>query len=247
MGSENKQAKGDTSAGIGILLLADAPGEFQQRLEKHPEKYIVEIIAELDQETFIASEQKIIYLPKILKAVKNLEQKGCRVTVGVAGCLSYFQREVAAGAKHAVLLSSLTQVPIAQQMLGSSKLVGVLVANAQHYSVHHFESLGVEIGSNFVLGEIRPDSWCRDFDVFALGQESEAFQQAQAEFMEMALEFYEHRPNIGALVLACVGFLPFAEQLQQTLNIPVFSIATLIAYASKMHHHGEAVDILYKT
>jgi len=65
------------------------------------------------------------------------------------------------------------------------------------------------------------------------------YDKAEAEFLEVAVEFYQAHPNMGAMVLECTGFPPFARALQRRIDIPIFSWGTMMDYAYSVVVHRE--------
>jgi hypothetical protein len=233
--------------GIGVLLLDDVypafPGDVRNA-SAYPFPIQYEVIQGVDIEKIVRSEMKIIYLPPIINAAQRLEKFGVRALVGECGYLAYFQREVASSVKIPVFMSSLLQVPLAQQVVGSNQLVGILVANADYVTDHHLQSVGVKIGSNYVIGGAMESRRCREFDnLWTTGIRPDVptanYEKAQSEFLEVAIEFYQSYPNMGAMVLECTGFPPFARALQREIEIPVFSWGTLLDYAYSIAVHRD--------
>jgi hypothetical protein len=118
----------------------------------------------VDIKKLVVDDNKIMCLPPIIKAAQKLEKLGCRAIVGECGYFAYFQREVAASVKVPVFMSSLLQVPLAQQVVGNNQVVGILMANSQYLTDHHLESVGIRLGSNYVIGGAMDDGRCEEFD-----------------------------------------------------------------------------------
>jgi Asp/Glu/hydantoin racemase len=54
-----------------------------------------------------------------------------------------------------------------------------------------------------------------------------------------ATEFFHRHPDMGAMVLECTGFQPFARALQREIDVPVFSYGTLLDYAYSVVVHRD--------
>ncbi|MBN1668210.1 MAG: hypothetical protein JW862_14050, partial [Anaerolineales bacterium] len=198
----------------------------------------------VDIKKIVRDEMKILHLPPIIKAAQKLEKLGVRALVGECGYLAYFQREVAASVKIPVFMSSLLQVPLAQQVIGAERQVGILMANASYLSEHHLTSVGIQPGSNYVIGDAMGDLRCPEFDhLWTEGRRPDLpaadYQKAEAEFLAVAVAFYQQHPKMGAMVLECTGFPPFARALQREIGIPVFSWGTLLDYAYSVVVHRD--------
>lgn len=244
------QARPDQHAyglGLGVLLLDDVypafPGDVRNA-SGYPFPIQYEIIQGVDIKKIVRDEIKIVHLPAIIKAAQRLEKLGVRAIVGECGYLAYFQREVAASLKIPVFMSSLLQVPMAQQVVGGNQIVGILAANAEHLTDHHLESVGIKIGSNYVVGGAMDDFKCPELDnLWTEGIRPKIptadYEKAKAEFLRVAVDFYQSHPKMGAMVLECTGFPPFARALQREIEIPIFSWGTLLDYAYSIVVHRD--------
>ncbi len=233
--------------GLGVMLLDDVypgfPGDVRNA-SGFPFPIQYEVITGVDIKKIVLSDNKIMILPSIIRAAQKLEKFGCRAIVAECGYFAYFQREVAASVKVPVFMSSLLQVPLAQQVVGATRVVGILMANSKYLTDHHLESVGVKIGSNYVIGGAMDDGRCVEFDhLWTDGLRSEPpaadYAKAEAEFLEVAIEFCRKHPKMGAMVLECTGFPPFARALQRAINIPIFSWGTLLDYAYSVVVHRD--------
>ena len=143
-----------------------------------------------------------------------------------------------------VFMSSLLQVPLAQRLIGPDKTVGILMAHARYLDDHHLRSVGVQIGSNYVIGGAMDDHICPEFDNLwdhdlRPATPGANYARAESEFLEVATQFYRQHPSMGAMVLECTGFPPFARALQRVIDIPVFSWGTMLDYAYSVVVHRD--------
>ncbi|MGB9673874.1 MAG: aspartate/glutamate racemase family protein [Anaerolineales bacterium] len=240
----NKLASG---MGLGILLLDDVypafPGDVRNP-SAYPFPIQYEIVEGVDIYRLVRGDDKSSCLDPILTAAKKLERIGCKAIVGECGYFAFFQKEVASAIQLPVFMSSLLQVPFAQQIVGDNQIVGILAANSRFLSEHHLVSVGIQIGSNYVIGGAMDDGRCPELDNLwtdgirpSIPQAN--YEKAEAEFLAVALEFYEANPNMGAMVLECTGFPPFARALQRLIDIPIFSWGTLLDYAYSVVVHRD--------
>jgi hypothetical protein len=233
--------------GLGIMILDDIypgyPGDVRNA-SAYPFPIQYEIIKGVDIPALVRAEDKSPCLPAILRAARNLEEIGCRAIAAECGYFAYFQREVAASISVPVFMSSLLQVPLAQRIVGPGQVVGILMAHAKYLDDHHLESVGIQIGSNYVVGGAMDEHRCQEFDSLwdhDLRPETPGaiYAKAEHEFLEVATEFYQRYPNMGAMVLECTGFPPFARALQREIDIPVFSWGTMLDYAYSVVVHRD--------
>ncbi len=233
--------------GLGVILLDDVypgfPGDVRNA-SGYPFPIQYEVITGVDIYKLVVEADKSPCLPPLIQAAQKLERLGCRAIVGECGYFAYFQREVAASVRVPVFMSSLLQVPLAQQTLGPHQVVGILMANSRYLTDRHLESVGIRLGSNYVIGGAMDDGCCPQFDsLWTSGLRSVPpaadYAQAESEFLAVALEFYERHPNMGAMVLECTGFPPFARALQREIDIPIFSWGTLMDFAYSVVVHRD--------
>jgi hypothetical protein len=233
--------------GLGILLLDDYypafPGDVRNP-SAYPFPIQYEVVEGVDIYRLVRGEDKASCLQPILNAARKLEKLGCRAILGECGYFAYFQREVASAIQKPVFMSSLLQVPLAQQIVGKSRVVGILVANSQFLTEEHLKSVGIELGSNYVIGGAMDDGRCVEFDhLWTAGIRPSIpqadYEKAEKEFLAVAEEFYRAHPNMGAMVLECTGFPPFARALQRIIDIPIFSWGTMMEYAYAVVVHRD--------
>ncbi len=233
--------------GLGVILLDDGypgfPGDVRNA-SGYPFPIQYEIVSGVDIKKLVVEPNKIMCLPPLIRAAQKLEKLGCRAIIAECGYFAYFQREVAASVKIPVFMSSLLQVPMAQQLIGASRVVGILMANSKYLTDHHLESVGIKLGSNYVVGGAMDDLRCTQFDhLWTEGLRTDPpaadYALAESEFLTVATEFYKAHPKMCAMVLECTGFPPFARALQREIQIPIFSWGTLMDYAYSVVVHRE--------
>ena len=233
--------------GLGVILLDDVypafPGDVRNA-SGYPFPIQYEIARDVDIYRLVVEADKTPCLEPLLRAARQLEQLGCRAIVGECGYFAYFQREVASSVKVPVFMSSLLQVPLAQQIISPDQCVGILMANSNYLSDHHLQSAGIRPGSNYVIGGAMNDLRCQEFDhLWTNGLRTDPpsadYDKAESEFLEVAVEFFHQHANMGAMVLECTGFPPFARALQREICIPVFSWGTLLDYAYSIVVHRD--------
>jgi hypothetical protein len=233
--------------GLGIILLDDVypgfPGDVRNA-SAYPFPIQYEIVSGVDIKKLVVDEDKAICLPPLIHAAQKLEKMGCRAIAAECGYFAYFQREIAASVKVPVFMSSLLQVPLAQLLIAPDRVVGILMANSKYVTDHHLESVGISLGSNYVIGGAMDDGRCAEFDHLwtqnlRTSPPAADYARAESEFLSVAVEFYRKYPEMGIMVLECTGFPPFARALQRQIDIPVFSWGTLLDYAYSIVAHRD--------
>jgi hypothetical protein len=249
-GIERIVARGENRAygmGLGIMLLDDVypgfPGDVRNA-SGYPFPIQYELIQGIDIPAIVQTEDKSPCLEPLVRAAQKLERLGCRAIAAECGYFAYFQREIAAAVSIPVFMSSLLQVPWAQQLVGPDRVVGILMAEKDFLTDHHLESVGVRLGSNYVVGEAMASGGCEEFNhLWRQGKRTNppaaVYSKAEQEFVAAGTAFYRQHPNMGAMVLECTGFPPFARALQREIRIPLFSWGTLLDFAYSVAVHRD--------
>jgi hypothetical protein len=233
--------------GLGIIILDDVypgfPGDVRNA-SAFPFPIQYEIVEGVDIWALVHEEDKSPCLEPIQRAAKKLEQMGCRAIAAECGYFAYFQRDIAGFVDVPVFLSSLLQVPLAQQLIGPDRVVGILVAREAQLLPVHLESVGVQPGSNYVVTGAEDDGRCPEFEHLwyepnRTDPPGAYFDKAEEEFVGVAVDFYNAHPNMGAMMLECTGMQPFARAIQREIDIPIFTWGTLLDYAYSVAVHRD--------
>jgi len=233
--------------GLGIIILDDVypgfPGDVRNA-SAFPFPIQYEIATGVDIEGLVRSEDKSPYLEPVQVAAKKLASMGCRAIAAECGYFAIFQQEMAGAVEVPVFMSSLLQVPLAQQLIGKERTVGILAAERKYLTDAHLEAVGIELGSNYVIGGAEDDGRCPEFEHLWHADKrpdpvGAYYDKAEGEFVAVAVDFYRDHPNMGAMMLECTGMQPFARALQREIDIPIFSWGTLLDYAYSVAVHRD--------
>ena len=233
--------------GLGIIILDDVypgfPGDVRNA-SAFPFPIQYEIVEGVDIWALVHEEDKSPCREPIRRAAKKLESMGCRAIAAECGYFAYFQKDIAGYVDVPVFMSSLLQVPFAQQLIGPDKVVGILAARQEQLLPEHLESVGVQPGSNYVVTGAEDDGRCPEFTNLWYAPvrpdpPQAYYDKAEKEFVEVAVDFYKAHPNMGAMMLECTGMQPFARAIQREIDIPIFSWGTLLDYAYSVSVHRE--------
>jgi hypothetical protein len=233
--------------GLGIMLLDDVypgfPGDVRNA-SAYPFSIQYEIVDGVDIQRLVYSDDKASCLEPIKRAAQKLADLGCRAIAAECGYFAYFQREIAASVDIPVFMSSLLQVPLAQQIISPDQVVGIFMANLSALEDRHLEAVGVSLGGNYVLGGAMDEGKCQEFDhIWTEGLRTDPptidYDKAEQEFLNVAVDFYQSHTNMAAMVLECTGFPPFARALQRQIDIPIFSWGTMLDYAFSVVVHRD--------
>jgi hypothetical protein len=233
--------------GLGIIILDDVypgfPGDVRNA-SAYPFPIQYEIVEGVDIWALVHEEDKSPCLEPIQRAAKKLESMGCRAIAAECGYFAYFQKDIAGYVTVPVFMSSLLQVPFAQQIIGSDKVVGILAAREEQLTQAHLEAVGILPGSNYVITGAEGDGKCEEFSHLWYAPErtdppAAYYDKAEKEFVEVAVAFYQDHPTMGAMMLECTGMQPFARAVQREIDIPILSWGTLLDYAYSVVVHRD--------
>ncbi len=233
--------------GLGIIILDDVypgfPGDVRNA-SAFPFPVQYEIVEGVDIWALVHEKDKSPCRDPIRRAAKKLESMGCRAIAAECGYFAFFQKEIAGYVDVPVFMSSLLQVPWAQQLIGPERVVGIMAARSAQLLPIHLEAVGIQLGSNYVITGAEDDGACPEFENLWYAPTRpdipEAYyDKAEKEFLKVAIEFYKAHPNMGAMMLECTGMQPFARAIQREIDIPIFSWGTLLDYAYSVAVHRD--------
>ena len=233
--------------GLGIIILDDVypgfPGDVRNA-SAFPFPVQYEIVEGVDIWALVHEEDKSPCREPIRKAAKKLESMGCRAIAAECGYFAYFQKDIAGYVDVPVFMSSLLQVPLAQQLIGPERVVGIMAARSAQLLQIHLEAVGIQLGSNYVITGAEDDGACPEFENLWYAptrpDPPEAYyDKAEKEFLKVAVDFYKAHPNMGAMMLECTGMQPFARAIQREIDIPIFSWGTLLDFAYSVVVHRD--------
>lgn len=164
-------------------------------------------------------------LADVVKGAKELETQGVRMITTSCGFLAIYQREIAAALSVPFASSALLQVPLAQRMVAAERSVGVLTVSREHLTDRHFAGVGASARDVRVAGLDQNAAFRRTYLHGGTQAESDVLER---ELVGLARSLTNAHPEVGALVLECTNFVPYAHAVRRALRLPVFDIYTLV-------------------
>jgi len=195
---------------------------------------LYELIEEIDPFWVLAAEPHPVVMEKVIAACKRLTMQGVRSIIGNCGFFANYQPEVAKSLDPGVQFfnGSLMQVPMLLTSVGADKKVGVMTASKKllepspalknsGVSAEDMKRVviyGNEDGEqmNLITGETG------QFNPKAL----------EKELVDLAKRMIEEHPDVGAIVLECTEFPPYAHAIQHAVRRSVWDFVTM---ANFMH------------
>ena len=142
------------------------------------------------------------------------------------GFMSLYQKELADRLPVPVASSSLMQVGLINQMLGSGRCAGVITVKQQSLSDDHLRAVGVPLETPIMGTEHGVE-----FTRAVLGDEEQLNTRlATQDLVKTGLMLKENNPEVGAIVLECTNMAPYAAVVRQVTGLPVYSIYSFIQW-----------------
>lgn len=163
-----------------------------------------------------------------LEAARGLEREGASAITTSCGFAALFQKEMADTVDIPVFATSLLLVPIIHRMLNPSKKVGVLTADARMLNRRHLLAVGVDPQTIAVRGL----EGSTTFEEMAYNDRHDLNVSALERDIVSQVDRLLAENEVGAILLECGLFPPFASAVQRASDIPVFDITNL---ANMMH------------
>jgi len=190
---------------------------------------LYELMTDVDPFWVLAAEPHPIVLAKCIEACKKLTIQGVRTIIGNCGFFANYQPEVSKALDPGVQFfnGSLMQVPMLLNSVGSNKKVGVLTASAEllipspalknsgvsEKDMSRVVIVGNENGKQMKL----------------ITGETGAFnpKKMERELVALATKMIQDHPDIGAVVLECTEFPPYAHAIQDAIRRSVWDFVTM--------------------
>jgi len=168
-------------------------------------------------------------LAAFMRASQVLVGKGVRAILGGCGLMVVHQRELARALPVPVLTSSLLQLPLIAATLGPDAQIGVIASSRASLSAEHLRIGGAPEGRTVVGGMDGQPS----FTATVMHESGVLdFERVRDEVVEVGRDLVARHPRLAALLLECVDLPPYAAALQEAVELPVFDITTLAAWAA---------------
>ncbi len=220
--------KSRTGASVGILML-DArfpriPGDMGNAVT-WPFPVLYKVVRGASPDRVVRANGEGL-LERFIAAGKELIADGADGVTTSCGFLSLFQDELAAALGVPVATSSLLQVPLIERLLPPGGRVGILTICAEALTTQHLRKAGCAPDTP-IAGTPQDGAFSRAI----LGNELQLdVELARQETVDAAILFKQTHPDVGAIVLECTNMVPYAADIQEAVNLPVYSIYSFITW-----------------
>jgi len=190
---------------------------------------LYELIEEIDPFWVLADKPHPVVMKKVIAACKRLTMQGVTTIIGNCGFFANYQPEVAESLDPGVQFfnGSLMQVPMLLISVGSNKKVGVLTANKELLMPSPaFKNVGVtaeDMKRVVVYGNEKGKEMNK-----VTGETGRFNPEAlEKELVDLAKKMVKEHPDVGAVVLECTEFPPYAHAIQNAIRRNVWDFVTM--------------------
>ena len=234
---------------IGVMLCDSTYPAFPGDV-KNPSAYSFpiqyDVIEGMRWETLVngSDEDRAVCLNAVIASAKRLERLGCKAIVAECGFFFHYQKEIVKHVNIPVFMSSLLQLPFIQNTIPENKSIGIVCASRKSLeeNMEILYDLGLNRNRTVHLFDELEEHFCTQFYSLWYREDTEEvaeckFAEAQEDMIILCKKFYETYPDLGTLLFECTGYQPFANAVQEQLNLPIYSWGTMLEYINSAVVH----------
>ncbi|QHS22453.1 aspartate/glutamate racemase family protein [Virgibacillus sp. MSP4-1] len=215
---------------LGILMLDSyapfIPGDIgNAHTFPFPVRY--ETVKGLKPNNMVESDDKFYY--PFLEAARHLVQSGVKAITGDCGYMAIFQKRLSRDLKVPVFLSSLLQFHFLKHLIQEDEKIGVITANSNLLDQNLLSSIDFHsMEDPIVIKGLENEPNFRSFAIDESGMLDT--EEVQVEVITAAKQLCAENPDIKMFLLECSMLPPYAEALQDEVDLPVFDYTSMINY-----------------
>ena len=184
------------------------------------------------------SEKSIMAM--VIRTARELEEVGVDAITTTCGFLAKYQKEISNNVTVPVFTSSLLQIPMIYQMLNQEKEIAIITANSKTLTGEILSCVGIRNIPLIVTGMENKEYFQKVFVSNQLVNFN--IERIKNEIIETAIDLINfHHDEIGAILLECTNMSPYAHDVQEITNLPVFDICSLMNWV----YSGLKKEIFY--
>lgn len=213
-----------TLSPLGVMMLDTAfprPVGDIGHADTWPFPMLYEVVPRAHVRTVVGQSCPPDVLDRFVMAGERLVARGARGLLTSCGFLALAQAELARRLPVPVASSALLLVPLVQRLIAPRR-VGVLTYDARALTPAHFESVGAD--------PVTPFAGLDQASAFhAMVERGGPYlaREFAREITVAATTLVARNPDLGAIVLECTNFPPFAAAIKAATNRPVFDVVGL--------------------
>jgi Asp/Glu/hydantoin racemase len=210
------------------LVETHVPGD-TAHAETYDYPVLFKVVEEAVGDKVLAGDTSI--RPAIIAAAQDLERMGVKAISSNCGFMLHHQDAVRRAVNIPVVLSSLLQLPTLSRMIDPNKKIAILAGAKELITPEFLKLAGLGTETKVVVGSIEHTTEFQNFMTADL--DTDAFQ---ARLEESADALFTEHDDIGAILLECAIFTPYAAALQRRYGLPTADFVSLIDYAHYITH-----------
>ena len=161
----------------------------------------------------------------IICAAQELERMGVKAISSNCGFMLHHQAAVSEAVNVPVMLSSLLQLPIVAHTVGPKGRIAILTAFTDRLTPDVIGKTAMSLQTPYCVNSIQDTHEFRslaenDLDSAAFGERLQEATQA----------LFDEHDDIGAILLECALYPPYAKSLRERFRVPVFDFVSLVNY-----------------
>ena len=160
------------------------------------------------------------------RAAQELIDGGVDGIATTCGFLSHYQQALVDALPVPVATSSLLQFPMVSRLISSDRRVGLLTFDRSALKDSYLEAVGIPPDTP-IAGMPADSEFVRSI---LEGDDSLTYEHLRGEILAVAADFRRQHPALGALILECTNLAPFAAEISDALDMPVFDTVSLVSW-----------------
>ncbi len=190
---------------------------------------LYELLEGVDPFWVLSKDPHPVVQEKLIAACKKLTMQGVRTIIGNCGFFANYQPAVAKVLDPAVNFfnGSLIQLPMLLAALGSNKKVGVMTANSELLipsPALKYCGVRKEDMDRVVIYGAQKGEQMNNITGEKGRFNPKAFEK---ELVDLATKMIKEHPDVGAVVLECTEFPPYAHAIQNAIRRNVWDFVTM--------------------
>ena len=170
----------------------------------------------------------------VVRAAQALEAAGVKGIASNCGFMLHYQDAVSKAVEVPAMLSSLLQLPMIAAAVGAGRTIGILTAFVERLGDNVLALSGLPSMAKIAVTSIEHTEEFKGLATKDL--DTELFE---ARLVEAAQSLFDQHDDIGALLLECALFPPYAPALQRRFNVPVFDFVSLVDHLHAVTHRRQ--------
>ncbi len=168
---------------------------------------------------------------QLVTAAQELEAYGVRAISSNCGFMLNYQDALRSAVSIPVFSSSLMQLPMIARTIKPGQKIAVLTAFKHRLTKEVLALSGLPSDVEVVTSSIETSPEFSNISSQPL--DTTAFRE---QLENATAELFEAHANIGAVLLECALYTPYAAPIQKRFDVPVYDFVSLIDYAYSVTH-----------